>query len=98
MILVLGSVTVQTGHLAEALALSQAHVQHSRGEYGCVLHSVNHDSENPDRLVFVEKWSNQDALLAHFEAPTSRAFAKAIGALACTPPAIEVYAATQVNF
>lgn len=98
MILVLGSVTVQNGRLAEALALSQGHVKHSRGEYGCVLHSVNHDNENADRLVFVEKWLNQDALLAHFEAPTSSAFAKAIGSLASTPPTIEVYAATQVNF
>ncbi len=98
MIVVLGSVTVQAGKLGEALALSQTHVKHSRGEYGCVMHSVNHDSENPDRLVFVEKWSNQDALLAHFEARTSRAFAKAIGELASAPPTIEVYAATQVNF
>lgn len=98
MLLVLGSVTVQTGRFAEALALSQAHVKHSRGEYGCVMHSVNHDNENADRLVFVEKWLNQDALLAHFETPTSRAFAKAIGALASAPPTIEVYAVTQVTF
>ena len=98
MILVIGSVTVQAGRHAEALALGQAHVKHSRGEYGCVMHSVNQDSENPDRLVFVEKWLNQDALLARFEAPTSRAFAKAIGELASTPPTIEVYAVTQVSF
>ncbi len=98
MILVLGSVTVKSGQLAQALTLSQVHVKHSRAEHGCVWHSVNLDSENPDRLVFVEKWTNQDALLAHFESSTSVAFSKAIGELASIPPTIEVYAATQVNF
>ena len=31
-------------------------------EPGCLLHSVHHDVEDPNRLVFVEHWADHDAL------------------------------------
>ena len=55
MIIVLGSALIESGRVAEALALSKQHVERSRAEPGCVAHGVHIDSENPRRLVFVEK-------------------------------------------
>ena len=97
MILVLGSVVVQEAHLAEALALSLAHVRRSRAEPGCLAHAVHQDTENPLRLVFVEQWANQEALWAHFRVPKSRTFVKAVSGLAKEAPSMALYAATQVQ-
>jgi len=97
MILVIGSVVAQPGRLAEALALSRDHVLRSRAEPGCVSHAVHLDPENAQRLVFVEQWADQAALEAHFRVPESRAFAKALAALASEPSTLAVYEATKIR-
>ena len=97
MILVLGSVLVQDGRIAEALRISLEHVTRSRAESGCLSHAVHQDAENPQRLVFVERWSDQAALAEHFKVPTSRQFVKALGQLAAQPPAMSIYSAEQLS-
>ena len=62
MIIFLGLVVAQPGRLDEALALSQAHAARSRAEPGCIAHAVHRDTENSQRLVFVEQWADMDAL------------------------------------
>jgi quinol monooxygenase YgiN len=97
MIIVLGSVVVQPGKLEEALALSQAHVLRSRAEPGCIAHAVHLDSENPQRLVFVERWADQAALQVHFSVPESGQFVAALTRLLSEPPEMTVYAAEQLQ-
>jgi quinol monooxygenase YgiN len=97
MILIIGSVVAQPDRLAEALALSREHVLRSRGEPGCISHAVHQDTENPQRLVFVEQWADQAAIAQHFQVPESRAFAKALSKLASEPPTLAMYEATQVG-
>jgi quinol monooxygenase YgiN len=53
--------------------------------------------KNPLRLVFVEEWADQAALAAHFAVPASRAFARALGALAVEPPRIQVFEARRTT-
>lgn len=91
MILVTGSVKARPETQPEVLRLSLEHVRRSRLEPGCLLHSVQHDVEDPTRLVFVEHWADRDALLAHFAVPASGAYAKAMRDLAAEPPTLEVY-------
>ena len=80
MILVLGSITASAAHFAQALALSQAHVRRARDVPGCLAHAVHIDSENPLRLVFIERWQDQDSIWKHVASPETRAFVKALGA------------------
>lgn len=96
MILVTGSVTALPGRFDEALSLSQQHVARSRAEPGCLAHAAHRDTENPQRLVFVEQWADLAALMVHFKVPESRAFGKALAALAAEPPTIQVFDATPV--
>jgi len=98
MIVVTGHVQVKEGCLTEALALSLEHVVRSRSEPGCVSHGVSQDAQDPQRLVFVEEWQDQAALLQHFKVPQSRAFARQLAALATEPPRMTVYDATPVVF
>ena len=70
----------------------------SRLEPGCIAHAVSRDAEDPLRLVFVEKWTDQAAVNAHFAVPASRAFGKALYKLAAQPPQMEVFEAQAVIF
>jgi quinol monooxygenase YgiN len=97
MIIVLGSVTVQEGKLPQALALSHEHVARSRAEPGCITHAVYQDTQHPSRLVFVEQWQDQPAIEAHFKVPESRAFAKALAALAIERPDMALFEAAAVE-
>ncbi|GAC1607701.1 MAG: hypothetical protein NVS3B26_01870 [Mycobacteriales bacterium] len=94
MILVTGSITSMPGAYDVVMRLSLEHVHRSRLEPGCLSHAVHIDAEEPLRLVFVERWANQDALHAHFGVPASREFVEAVGPLAAGPPTLEIYDVT----
>jgi len=96
MIVVIGTVQVKDGCLPQALAISVEHVNRSRLEPGCVSHCVTQDAQDPMRLLFVEEWSDQAALLQHFKVPESRAFAKQLAGLAAQAPSMVVYNASAV--
>jgi quinol monooxygenase YgiN len=97
MIVVTGSVIARQETLDEILRLSLEHVHRSRSEPGCLSHAVHIDCENPLRLVFVERWADRDALLAHFAVPASREFVKALQPLAAATTTIEIYDARQLE-
>ena len=97
MIIVLGSVIVKDGRIDEALEISQRHVNRSRNEPGCIAHDVHLDLDNPQRLVFVEKWSDQTSLSKHFKEPTSITFVKEIKKIVIHSPEMTIYDATQIQ-
>ena len=97
MIFVIGSIEARAECLAEAIALSQAHVRRSRTEPGCVAHAVHQDLENAQRLVFVEEWSDHAALQQHFRVPESRAFVKSMAAIATGAPSMAIYEANRIG-
>jgi quinol monooxygenase YgiN len=96
-IIVTGSVRARPDAIDEMVRLGLEHVRRSRLEPGCRLHSVHHDVEDANRLVFLEHWADRDALAAHFVVPASRAFAKALGNLAAEPPTLEIYEAAVIS-
>jgi quinol monooxygenase YgiN len=73
------------------------HVQRSRTELGCVAHAVHTDSENPLKLVFVEKWTDAVALAAHFKVKGSIDFVNRARELAAGAPAIEIFEAAPAK-
>jgi quinol monooxygenase YgiN len=97
-IIVTGSVKARPDTLDELLRISLEHVRRSRREPGCLLHTVHYDVEYPNRLVFLEHWSDRDALTAHFNVPESGAFARALAELAAESPRIDIYDAVALAF
>jgi quinol monooxygenase YgiN len=95
MIIVTGAVKSKPGALQEVLRLSLEHVRRSRLEPGCLLHSVHQDVEDANRVVFVEHWADRDALMTHFGVAESRAFAKALNALAIERPTLHTFDVIQ---
>jgi quinol monooxygenase YgiN/catechol 2,3-dioxygenase-like lactoylglutathione lyase family enzyme len=90
-IIVTGSVVVRPDAVDEALAVSLEHVYRSRTEPGCLLHSVHRDAEDPNRLVFLERWRDRKALDAHFRVPASGEFVERLSELAVHTPTMEVF-------
>jgi len=90
MVVVTGAVLARVETVDEVRTLALTHVHRSRREPGCISHDVHIDVENPHRFVFVERWRDMAALRVHFLVPESRAFAKAIGALASERPYMEI--------
>jgi quinol monooxygenase YgiN len=95
MIIVTGSATARPGSFDDVLALSVRHVRRSRLEPGCLSHEVYRDVEQPQRVVFLERWADRDALQAHFEVPESLAFVEALGRLTSEPPTMEIHTVTD---
>ena len=96
MLIVTGSVTASAATFERLLEESVAHVNRSRTETGCLLHSVQADCENPLRLFFYEQWTDADALRAHFHQPGSRDFITAVRALAVASEPASIYQASAI--
>ncbi|MCY1511066.1 Antibiotic biosynthesis monooxygenase [compost metagenome] len=97
MILVIGHALAKADTLQAMLAISVEHVLRSRGEPGCISHDVTTDVQDPLRLTFVERWSDMAALQAHFRVDASRAFGKALAAMADGVPSIHVYQSEEID-
>jgi quinol monooxygenase YgiN len=97
MLIVTGSVRARHDTFDRVLELSLEHVHCSRQEPGCLTHSVHRDAEDPLRLVFLEHWTDADALRLHFNVPASVAFVHEVAALADDSPELSIYDARQVT-
>ncbi|PZS36506.1 MAG: antibiotic biosynthesis monooxygenase [Pseudonocardiales bacterium] len=92
MIIVLGEATAAGSTLDELIAASLAHVRRSRTEPGCLSHDVARDPENPNRLLFTERWADRADLERHFEVPASREFVATVRRCCGDQFAIATYA------
>ena len=97
MLIVTGAVRAQPDRLAEVLRLSLEHVHRSRAEPGCLLHTVHQDVEDPNRIVFLEHWSDRAALAAHFSVPAALEFVTALAELADGSTTLDVYQADPIR-
>lgn len=97
MIIVLGSVVARTDTFDALRKAGIEHVHRSRSEPGCISHAVHVDSENPLKLVFVEKWQDPAALAAHFKVKGSIEFVGKARELAAEVPVIEIFDAAPAK-
>ena len=97
MIIVFGSIQARLDTLNELRRLSLEHVTRSRTEPGCLEHCVASDANDGLRLMFFERWVDSASLLAHFELPASRRFAKQVAQLAARPPELSTYEASELS-
>jgi quinol monooxygenase YgiN len=98
MVLVTATVQARADSIDELRRLCLEHVARSRAEPGCLEHGVSIDANDGLRLVFVERWSDREALALHAALPTSRAFGKALARLAAQPPTLHAYEAEETVF
>jgi quinol monooxygenase YgiN len=97
MVIVTGSIEARPETIDQILELGMAHVQRSRLEAGCLLHSVHRDVENEFRVVFIEQWEDTEALDAHFHVPSAVEFVREVSSLARRPPEMSIFEADVIS-
>ena len=97
MILVIGECAIKEEAINEALQISLEHCARSLLEAGCLSHEVSRGVKDPLRLIFVERWADHAALMAHVQVPASRAFGKALGQFCSSAPRMDIYDSTPVS-
>jgi quinol monooxygenase YgiN len=69
MIYVLATMTAVPGKAAELIKGARAAIDATRKEDGCISYDYVQDTENPDILTVVERWTSRAALEAHLQMP-----------------------------
>jgi quinol monooxygenase YgiN len=98
MIIVTGHAIAREGAEEAMQRLSVEHVLRSRAEPGCISHEVSRDLQQPQRFVFVERWTDMAALQTHFGVEASREFAKSMAQLSDGRPEMAIYQADAINY
>jgi quinol monooxygenase YgiN len=91
MIVVVGRVQTDPQRREECVRVGQAVARASRAEAGCLAYAVHADTEDPNRVVFVEEWESQEALDAHFATEHVATFMAAIQATLAAPPEVRFH-------
>jgi len=69
MVIVISKLTVKPGKKQELLSAAKELIAATREEAGCISYSLLDDPHKNDRCVFVEEWTNKEALEHHFTTP-----------------------------
>lgn len=88
---VLARITVQPGASAQAAAILETLVSHSRLEAGCVSYELFQQSDHPHVFQTVEVWQDAAAAQAHMTTPHLAAAVAEATPLFAVPPEILAY-------
>lgn len=97
MIIITGSAVLRPEHREEGFALGVEHSARSRAEPGCIAHNCHADAEDPNRIVFLEKWADMSVVQAHFAVPESGAFVRELTAMATGTPEMRLFEASELR-
>lgn len=97
MIIVTGSVLARADTFDDVLRSSLEHVERSRKEPGCISHDVHVDCQNPMRLFFYERWTDEAALRTHFAVEDTRAFVRSLKGRIAETTGTQIYRAEAVE-
>ncbi len=87
-ILVVATLNVEEGMVDEAIAGLRPLIEKTHQEDGCLAYVLHRDVNDPNTLVFVERWASQDALNAHAQQPHMLELVELAGTMLSEPPQI----------
>ncbi|MDR2982321.1 MAG: antibiotic biosynthesis monooxygenase [Puniceicoccales bacterium] len=88
---IIANVTAKSGCEETLVAKANELVKATREEIGCITYEFLRDTENPQKFRFVEVWSSQASVDAHFHTPHFQAFLNQSGGLIAEPNMIMLY-------
>ena len=65
MIYVIATIETQPGKAAQLIEGARNCIDATRGEEGCISYDYVQDTERPDTVLVVERWTTREALAAH---------------------------------
>lgn len=79
MIYVVATLTTTPGGAESLRAPAAVYIAETRKEKGCLGYELFHSLDDPDKLVFVEKWETREDLTAHSKQPHLKVWRDASG-------------------
>lgn len=98
MIIVTGSITLLEGKRDAMASASDAMIEASRAEEGCVEYRYAFDLQDDNIVAFTEVWTSMSALRAHLETPHMAAFREATKELVAGRPEMTVWQGEEASF
>ena len=74
MLVIAGTIPFDPAHREDFHAACVALQKATRAEEGCLIYAFSSDLEDPGIVHIIEKWTSEEALLAHFAQPHMQAF------------------------
>ena len=74
MLSIIAKMPIQEGKVDEAVAAIKELMKQVATEEGTILYTLNRDPKNPNTLVFMERYKDEDAMKAHGSTPYFKAF------------------------
>jgi quinol monooxygenase YgiN len=71
--------------------LAKPAAEATRKEKGCIAYDPQQSAEDPNKIIFYERWKNVEALAAHLDAPHTKKLLAGIGDLLDGTPTLEFY-------
>ena len=87
MIYVVATLTVKPETRAEFIAAATACIKETRKEPGNIAYDLHESVTDPSKMVFVEQWENEEALVPHRAAEHMKTFGRV--AVKCMSDAAE---------
>ncbi len=91
MIAVTASIPIQPEKIEEAIAAAEAMVKEVAQEEGTLLYSLCMDKNDPNTIVFIERYTDKDALAFHSSTPHFAAFMEKIMTMGSGQPVIKIF-------
>ena len=86
MIYVMATIRVQPGKQDQFLAHARQFITESRKEKGCLAYDMHVSATEPTKIVSVEQYESDQAMIAHNTSPHLQALVAAVGSLLAAPP------------
>lgn len=98
MIIVTGSITLLDDKRDEMVSASEAMIEASRAEEGCLEYRYAFDMQDDNVVAFTEVWTDMAALQAHLGTPHMAAFREATADLVAGRPEMTVWQGEETSF
>jgi quinol monooxygenase YgiN len=96
-ILVVATIKIQDGKVDEAVAALTPVIEATHEEEGCLSYVLHQDVNDPNTLVFVERWASQDAINAHAQEPHMLKLFEIASDVGAEPPQITFCQSLEVG-
>ena len=97
MIYVVATLMVKPETRAEFIAAATACIKETRKEKGNIAYDLHESVTDPAKMVFVEQWENEEALVPHRTAEHMKTFGRVVVKCITDKPKIEVITPANVT-
>jgi quinol monooxygenase YgiN len=87
---VVATLVAKEGRRDDVVAAMTPAAEATHAEEGCLSYALHRDTDAPDAVVVVERWTSPETLAAHRAAPHMVALRTALGDLLASAPSVRV--------